>query len=137
MWIAVGIAMALDLLSGYRKAKQRNEARTSNGLRRTVDKAIRYYSLMIIAFLFDCIITFFSPYPIATFIFAAFVFAIELKSIWEKAHEKTKKKELETIKEIISLVENKEHLLQMLIHSLPKSTENHTENYTEITEPET
>jgi preprotein translocase subunit Sec63 len=117
MWVAVGVAMTVDLFSGYRKAKQRKEARTSKGLRRTIDKAIRYYSLMIIAFLFDCIITFFSPYPIATFIFAGFIFAVELKSIWEKAKDKTKKKEMETMKEILSLIENKDNLLQYIIQS--------------------
>ena len=111
VWVLVGVAVSVDLLTGYRKAKQRKEARTSYGLRRTVDKSLRYYSLMIIAFLFDCIIMFFLNYPVATFIFAAFLFAIELKSIWEKADAKIKKNEVEMMREIAELLKNREDLV--------------------------
>ena len=38
MWLFVSIAMGVDLLAGWRKAKERGEARTSYGLRRTVNK---------------------------------------------------------------------------------------------------
>lgn len=137
MWGAVGIAMIVDLFSGYRKAKQRKEARTSYGLRRTVDKAVRYYSLMIIAFLFDCIITFFFNYPIATFIFAGFLFIIELKSIWEKAHEKTKKNELETMKEILLFLDNRDDIRQLLLSKLNESNNKNTEGNSGVNqEPE-
>ena len=118
IWVLVGIAVAVDLISGVRKAKQRGEIRTSYGLRRTVDKALRYYSLMIIAFLFDCIITFYVQYPVATFVFAAFLFAIELKSIWENADTKTKKNELQIMKEIAEFLKNRDDFANKLYEML-------------------
>jgi hypothetical protein len=123
VWVLVGVAIAVDLFTGYRKAKQRGEARTSYGLRRTVDKSLRYYSLMIIAFLFDCIIMFFLQHPVATFIFAAFLFAIELKSIWEKADKKTQKNELQMMKDIIELIKNREDLAEQFAKLLKEKTE--------------
>ena len=120
IWVLVGVAIAVDLISGCRKAKQRNEVRTSYGLRRTVDKSLRYYSLMVIAFLFDCIVMFFVKYPVATFVFAAFLFAIELKSIWENADTKTKKNELQMMKEIAELIKNKDDFASKLLEMIKK-----------------
>lgn len=122
IWGLVLVAIAVDFVSGFRKAKLRGEARTSSGLRRTVDKVVRYYSLMLIALLFDCIVMFFLNYPIVTFIFAGFLFAVELKSIWEKADKKTKKTELETILEIAELLKNKEDLLNKVIEIVKEKT---------------
>jgi hypothetical protein len=128
VWGLVLVAIAVDFVSGYRKAKQRGEARTSSGLRRTVDKAVRYYSLMIIALLFDCIVMFFLNYPIVTFIFAGFLFAVELKSIWEKADKKTKKTELDTILEIAELVKNKEDLVSKIIEIIKEKSQKQPED---------
>ena len=128
IWVLVGIAIAVDLFVGYRKAKQRKEARTSCGLRKTVDKTIRYYALMIIGFLFDCIIYFFFKYPIATFVFAFFIFAIELKSIYERADVKTQKNELQVMKEILEIVKNKNNLPEKLCEMLENKTAKNEED---------
>lgn len=112
MWLIVSVAMALDLASGYKKAKERGEARTSYGLRRTVTKAVLYYALMLFAFMFDCIGTFFYPLPYITLIAAAFLVFIEGKSILEKAHDKDKRKLNKSLEELSVILDNKDDLIQ-------------------------
>lgn len=110
MWLLVAIAIALDLVSGWRKAKIRNEARTSFGLRRTVNKLVLYYALMLFAFMFDCIGMFFYDNPYVTLISAGFLIFIEGKSILEKAHDKDKRKLNQHFQDLSILLENKDQL---------------------------
>ncbi|MBD8388206.1 phage holin family protein [Dysgonomonas sp. BGC7] len=112
MWLIVAIAIILDLASGWRKAKERNEARTSYGLRRTVTKTVLYYAMMLFAFMFDCIGMFFYPQPYVTLIAAAFLIFIEGKSILEKAHEKDRYKLNENLKSFGHILENRDDLLK-------------------------
>lgn len=112
MWFIVTVAMILDLLSGYRKAKERGEARTSYGLRRTVTKAVLYYALMLFGFMFDCIGTFFYPLPYVTFVAAAFLIFIECKSILEKAHDKDKRKLNKSLEELSIILDNRDDLIK-------------------------
>jgi len=112
MWFMVTVSMALDLISGYRKAKERGEARTSYGLRRTVTKAVLYYALMLFAFMFDCIGTFFYPLPYVTFIAAAFLIFIEGRSILEKAHDKDKRKLNKSLEELSIILDNRDDLIK-------------------------
>ncbi len=126
MWSMVTIAMALDLISGYRKAKERGEARTSYGLRRTVSKAVLYYSLMFFSFMFDCIGTFFYPLPYVTFVAAAFLIFIEGKSILEKAADKDKKRLNKSMEELAIIMDNKDDLLKAFSEII-KSKKNQAE----------
>lgn len=112
MWLLVSIAIVIDLISGYKKAKERGEARTSYGLRRTVTKAVLYYALMLFAFMFDCIGTFFYPLPYVTFIAAAFLIFIEGRSILEKAHDKDKRKLNKSLEELSIILDNRDDLLK-------------------------
>lgn len=122
MWILVSLAMAIDLICGWRKAKERGEARTSYGLRQTVSKAVLYYALMLFAFMFDCIGTFFYPQPYVTLIAAAFLIFIECKSILEKAHDKDKWKINKSIEDLNIILENKDDILKALSEILKKKT---------------
>lgn len=112
MWLMVAIAIVVDLISGYRKAKERGEARTSYGLRRTVTKSVLYYALMLFAFMFDCIGTFFYPLPYITFIVAGFLIFIEGRSILEKAHDKDKRKLNKSLEELSIILDNKDDLIK-------------------------
>lgn len=123
MWLFVGISMSLDLISGWRKAKERNEARTSYGLRRTVTKFVMYYAMMLFALMFDCIGMFFYPLPCVTFIAAAFLMFIEAKSIFEKAHDKDKRKLNNSLKDLSIMLENKEDIIKGLAELLKKIAE--------------
>lgn len=112
MWVLVAIAMIVDLLAGWNKAKQRGEARTSYGLRRTINKGVTYYQLMLFALIFDCISLFFLPLPYATFLITAFIIIIECKSVWEKANDKDKRRISENLGDLITLLDNRDDLIQ-------------------------
>ncbi|MBD8390499.1 phage holin family protein [Dysgonomonas sp. BGC7] len=127
MWLIVAIAMTADLVSGWRKAKERNEARTSYGLRRTVTKFVLYYAMMLFAFMFDCIGMFFYDNPFVTLIAAGFLIFIEGKSILEKAHDKDKRKLNKSLEDLSIILENKEDLIkgvaEVIKHQIEKENE--------------
>jgi len=123
MWLFVAIAITLDLISGWRKAKERNEARTSYGLRRTVTKTVLYYAMMLFAFMFDCIGMFFYPQPYVTFVAAGFLIFIEAKSIFEKAHDKDRRKLSNSVKDLSVMLENKDDLIKGLTKLIKKLSE--------------
>ena len=96
------MAMMIDLISGIYKAKQRGEVRTSYGLSRTVGKFILYCGSAMIAAMIDLMIHYshlmilmkFAPLvgvPVITCLLSVFLCIIEIKSIREKADEKTNK----------------------------------------------
>ena len=128
MWLFVTLAMVIDLVSGYRKAKERGEARTSYGLRRTVTKAVLYYALLLFAFMFDCIGTFFYPLPYVTFLVTAFLIFIEGKSILEKAHDKDKRKLNRSLDDLSVMLENKDDLLKGIAEILKKQNKEDSTN---------
>ncbi len=120
MWLFVAIAITLDLVSGWRKARERNEARTSYGLRRTVTKTVLYYAMMLFAFMFDCIGMFFYAQPYVTFVAAGFLIFIEAKSILEKAHDKDRRKLSSSLKELSIILDNKDDLIKGLTELVKK-----------------
>ncbi len=123
MWLFVAIAIALDLVSGWRKAKERCEARTSYGLRRTVTKTVLYYAMMLFAFMFDCIGMFFYTQPYVTFIAAGFLIFIEAKSILEKAHDKDRRKISSNLKDLSVMLDNKDDLIKGLSELVKRLTQ--------------
>lgn len=128
MWLFVTIAMSADLLSGWRKAKERGEVRSSYGLRRTVNKAVMYYALMLFAFMFDCIGMFFYPLPYITLIAAAFLIFIEGKSIFEKANEKDRRRFNESMNTLATILDNRKDLIDGVVEILKQKMEKEKEN---------
>ena len=128
MWLFVTIAMSIDLLSGWHKARERGEARTSFGLRRTVNKAVMYYALMLFAFMFDCIGTFFYPFPYITMIAAAFLIFIEAKSIFEKAHDKEKRRFNQSLGDLALILDNRDDLLNGLMEVVKRQLSEQEQN---------
>ncbi|NDV81319.1 hypothetical protein D0T87_04915 [Bacteroides sp. 51] len=92
-----------DLWAGIRKAIERGEKITSNGLRRTFAKIAKYYNVLLALLVIDAIQmagfwyvdTYyehnFPVFPFIVLIGAIGVGIIEVKSIYEKADEKTKR----------------------------------------------
>lgn len=101
--LIVLVAMAVDLVSGIRKAKLRGEARTSYGLSRSLTKFLLYEGGIIIAACIDTLIhlanlwTLFNldimdGIPVVCCIIGIFLCGIEGWSVFEKADEKDKSK---------------------------------------------
>lgn len=101
-YILVFFAIMADLWAGVRKAKQRNEVRTSYGFSRTITKAARYYNTMIALSVIDAmqivgvwyLTTYYNwtipIFPVVTLIGAVGIGMIEIRSIYEKAEDKVK-----------------------------------------------
>ena len=88
IYLCVFGAIVMDLWSGVRKARRRHELRMSNGYKRTVLVVSIMDALLIVSQAHSfcslpCL-------PYLTIIGALFLCFIELKSIFEKAEDKTK-----------------------------------------------
>jgi len=102
-YLLVLVSVLADLWSGVRKAKVRGEARRSEALRRTVSKLGQYYNVMLSLTVVDAMQMGLLCYmrltclwnapilPVFTVVGALGIAAIEVKSIYEKAGEKTQK----------------------------------------------
>lgn len=125
MWLLIAVAIIIDLFSGVRKARERGEMRTSYGFKQTVNKVVLYYAFMLFALMFDCIGMFFYPLPVVTFVAAAFLIFIEGKSVFEKAHDKDKRKFAKSVEELAVLFENKDDLIKGLAELIKEKSKNH------------
>ena len=113
------LAIIVDLRAGIKKAKQRGEYRSSTGYRRTIEKATKYFNFLIFGLLFDTLqITVcyllhnqvgsnLPNIPFVTILFAVGILIIEVKSVYEKAENKTKneiKDAAKTAQEVIKII---------------------------------
>lgn len=98
--LLVIVAMAVDLVSGVRKAKLRGEARTSYGFSRTLTKFLVYEGILIISVCIDVLLHFglwqFTDInyviPCIELIMAAILCGVELWSVYEKAEDKQRRR---------------------------------------------
>lgn len=99
-YVCVLAALMADLRSGLLKAQRANTPKTSRGLRRTVEKAARYYVTLFAMSIIDALIVASAfylravggwglpPFPLFTTLGAAGLCGIELKSVYENSREK-------------------------------------------------
>lgn len=100
VYVLVFFVVMLDLISGLMKAKRRGKLRSSYAMRKTVDKLVRYFSMLLVITAIDVVqMLAVSQWdlatghkipclPFLTFLAAMFVGFIELKSIYENSDEK-------------------------------------------------
>ena len=97
--VVVIVAMSMDLVFGWRKAKLRGEARTSYAFSRTITKFALYEGVMMISCGIDTLIHFVwaqfnhdSLYvaPLASCLVAIVLCVVEIWSMREKADDKTR-----------------------------------------------
>lgn len=110
------VAMIIDLALGLRKAKQRGEARTSEGLKRTIDKGVKYFSLLILFTMADIIASLTIGVPYFTMIGGLFIVGIEIKSWFEKANDKERR----YMSDLIKMLESREDAISALAEILKK-----------------
>ena len=123
MWIIVLIAIAIDLISGLKKATLLGEIHTSYGFRRTVSKMVQYYGLLCFTFMFDVLSSPVLSLSYFSMLASFFLVFIEAKSLFEKAQDKDRRKINESIKDLIILIDNKDNLLKGVSEIL-KNTDN-------------
>ena len=127
--VVVIIAMLMDLIFGWRKAKMRGEARTSYAFSRTITKFALYEGVMIIAGGMDTLIHFvwnmFLPdmlysVPCIAVLIAITLCSVEIWSMKENAEEKTKR----NLSQVINFAEkhlSKEQVISILADAIRKA----------------
>lgn len=114
---AMLIAMLVDLIFGVRKAKRNGEATTSTGLKKTCDKARKYFSPFMATVCIDVIAACASlQVPIFSMLWAAYCVFCEFISIREKAWQKAEIRQQERTMKVI--LENKDDIAKALIQLL-------------------
>lgn len=116
---AMLVAMVVDLIFGVRKAKRNGEATTSTGLKKTCDKARKYFSPFMATVCIDIIAACANlQIPIFSMLWAAYCVFCEFISIREKAWQKAEIRKQERTMKVI--LENKEDIAKTLIQLLNK-----------------
>lgn len=120
--IIVIVAMGVDLVSGWRKAKIRGEARTSYGLSRSLTKFLIYEGILLISCGIDTLMHFAwwqftteSVYciPLATILLAVVLCVVEGWSVMEKAEDKTRNRIDKALQTIVSAI-GKEKAMEVI-----------------------
>lgn len=128
---ALILAMGIDLVCGVRKARQRGEATTSQGFKKTCEKARKYFSPYLVLICIDLLACIFVPAPIFSMIWAAYCIYCEFKSVREKAWQKEELRKAERTMNIV--VENKDDIAKMVAAILfDKEHEHHEPETPEI-----
>nr|DAK92400.1 MAG TPA: holin [Caudoviricetes sp.] len=107
------IAMTIDLVAGIQKAKELHVARTSTGLKKTCDKAKKYFSTFLTAALMDVATCIISPFPIFSIVWTVYLLSCEFKSIREKAYEKAEIRKQDRTMQVI--LENKDEIAKAVV----------------------
>ena len=114
---AMLVAMVVDLIFGVRKAKRNGEATTSTGLKKTCDKARKYFSPFMATVCIDIIAACANlRVPICSMLWSAYCVFCEFISIREKAWQKAEIRKQERTMKVI--LENKEDIAKTLIQLL-------------------
>lgn len=104
-------AMVVDFVFGIIKAKQRGEARTSTGYKKTAVKAQKYFSPFMVLVFIDLIGCVVIPSPVFSMLWAAYCVFCEFKSVREKSWQKEELRKAERTMSVI--LENKEDIAKM------------------------
>lgn len=108
---AMLLAMAVDFASGLRKAKQRGEATTSRGLKKTASKATKYFTPYMVLVCIDLISCAIIAWPVFSMLWAGYCVFCEFKSVREKSWQKAEMRKAEKTMRVI--VENKDDLAKV------------------------
>lgn len=119
--ITVAVAIAVDFVSGWRKAKLRGDEHTSYAASRTFTKILIYEGIVLIGICMDTMIHFAwaqfmdSAYyaPLASVFFGIVLCMVEAWSVREKADRKQRKR-MEDAAEVLASFLDKETLLEIL-----------------------
>lgn len=118
---ALIVSMAVDLFFGIKKARQNGEATTSKGLKKTCDKARKYFSPFMVTVCIDLIACIVMPFPVFSMIWAGYCVFCEFMSVREKSWQKAEIRKQE--KTISILLENKDDLAKAFVEVLKKQQE--------------
>lgn len=130
--MVVLFAMTIDLIFGWRKAKQRGEAHTSYVLSRSINKFLLYEGSVLIATgidtllnlanLWDVVGLAFSGIPVVAIVIGIFLCTVELLSMRENAEDKVRKN-FDKVAHAATKVIDKDTIVDLLAEAIKKSKE--------------
>ena len=115
------VAMIVDLVFGVYKARQLGEATTSTGLKKTCEKARKYFSPFMVLVCIDLLSSVISPAPAFSLLWAAYCIFCEFISVREKAWKKAELRKQERTMSII--LENKDDIAKMIAELIKKQSD--------------
>lgn len=124
VWLAatyacVLVAVAVDFVSGVRKARRAGVKTNSQGYKRTCDKAIKYFLPMLCLSCVDFLASIFFVAPFLTMSMGAFNIFCEWKSVMESTHEKAEmRRAAESIRVIVDNYDDRSRTIVELLRRL-------------------
>ena len=110
-------SMLIDLVFGVRKARRNGEATTSTGLKKTCDKARKYFSPYMVTVCIDLIAACANvPCPFFSMIWAAYCVFCEFMSVREKAWQKAEIRKQERTMRV--MLENRHDLAAAIAEAM-------------------
>ena len=135
MLVVIG-AMCMDAMYGWRKAKERNEARTSYLFSRSINKFALYEGVLFICAGIDTLVHFVWAQFITSMVYCVPVVScaagvvlciVEIWSMHEKAEEKTRRN-LSNAMQVVAEAVQKEQVVEIAKHIIDKAVEQEQEN---------
>lgn len=122
LWFFIMLAVFIDLMTGVYKAKALNYLITSEGLKRSVNKLVLYFSLMAYACMMDIAATGMQwiNTPYISIFLCLFILLIEGKSVLERANEKERKRLMNGAKDVTAILASKDELAKTISEYLSK-----------------
>ena len=115
------VAMTVDLVFGVYKARQLGEATTSTGLKKTCEKARKYFSPFAVLVCIDLLSSVISPIPAFSLLWSSYCIFCEFISVREKAWQKAELRKQERTMSII--LENKDDIAKLIAELIKKGGE--------------
>lgn len=115
------VAMIVDLVFGVYKARQLGEATTSTGLKKTCEKARKYFSPFAVLVCIDLLSSVISPIPAFSLLWSSYCIFCEFISVREKAWKKAELRKQERTMSII--LENKDDIAKMIAELIKKQAD--------------
>lgn len=113
---AVTVSMILDFVAGVHKARKRNEATTSKGYKRSVDKAGKYFLPLQCCTCYDIVLLPISTFPFFTALMGLYLIRCEFKSIMENTRTKKELRDAENTMKVI--IKNKDDIRAVVSETL-------------------
>ena len=110
------LAMSIDLIYGIRKARINGEATTSRGLKKTCDKARKYFSPLLCIVCIDLISCVVTSVPMFSMLWSVYCIFCEFMSVREKAWQKAEIRQQERTMRV--LLDNKDDIAKALIEAM-------------------
>lgn len=120
-FIALLMAMVVDLVAGVMKAKELGIARTSTGYKKSCDKAKKYFPTFIEASMLDVATCIVSPFPIFCVLWTVYLCFCEFKSVREKAFEKAEIRRQDRTMQVV--LENREDIAKAIAEAMRQAQE--------------